>query len=204
MPKRKNKKFELYVGVDIGARNLGVAILTAEALRKIKHPQARYNPGIVYAASCLTVSHKKYPDTLQAASVLCAKLDSWVRKHQNAACLRAYATSNVRRILAIEFPVARLGDSVGFVSTSGGDTIALGYAAGLYQGFSADLFDDVLLVTPQQWKGQLSKRITEQRMRRVIDPIDAQNKQIKSHAWDAVGLALFAAGISINDPSMAL
>lgn len=52
----------------------------------------------------------------------------------------------------------------------------------------------VELVKPSEWKGQLSKAIVERRLREKIGNKACDRLGIESHAWDAVGIGLWALG----------
>jgi len=49
-------------------------------------------------------------------------------------------------------------------------------------------------VTPQEWKGQLPKDVVIHRIRRSLGLKATQHLGIKTHAWDAVGIGLWARG----------
>lgn len=53
----------------------------------------------------------------------------------------------------------------------------------------------VQLVQPVQWKGQLPKQIVAERAARIIGAERCRELDIKSHAWDAVGIGLWANGV---------
>jgi hypothetical protein len=44
------------------------------------------------------------------------------------------------------------------------------------------------------WKGQLSKRLVEERIRKKLGRETCERLGIKTHAWDAVGIGLWALG----------
>ena len=53
---------------------------------------------------------------------------------------------------------------------------------------------EVFVVTPGEWKGQLPKHVIQSRVERVLGQDMCKTLNIKSHAWDAVGLGLWAMG----------
>lgn len=61
-------------------------------------------------------------------------------------------------------------------------------------GFIAAMFHDfcqVHVATPMEWKGQLPKNVVQQRIERDLGLRFCRDLQIRSHAWDAVGLGLW-------------
>lgn len=65
-------------------------------------------------------------------------------------------------------------------------------------GFLAARFDmsgaTVHVVNPSEWKGQLPKDIVQQRVERILGKSTCRELNIRSHAWDAVGIGLWALG----------
>lgn len=53
--------------------------------------------------------------------------------------------------------------------------------------------ENVELVTPQRWKGQLKKRIVEKRIRSKL-PKTVARLRPRSHSWDAIGIGLWKLG----------
>ena len=53
----------------------------------------------------------------------------------------------------------------------------------------------VFEVQPRQWKGQLPKSIVEDRIRTTLGSRVCKQLNIRTHAWDAVGLGLWANGV---------
>jgi hypothetical protein len=76
-----------------------------------------------------------------------------------------------------------------------GDLVKLAHLVGLFQGvtrsFSATEFYPVEV---NRWKGQLPKRVVEQRIRRTLGAETCRRAGIETHAWDATGIALWAQG----------
>lgn len=54
--------------------------------------------------------------------------------------------------------------------------------------------DKVTLVGPGTWKGQLPKSVVEHRLKRYLGGPIWRTLGIRSHAWDAVGIGLWALG----------
>lgn len=49
-------------------------------------------------------------------------------------------------------------------------------------------------VFPPMWKGQLPKSVVEKRIQRAVGPKRCARLGIRTHAWDAVGIGLWARG----------
>jgi len=74
-----------------------------------------------------------------------------------------------------------------------GDLAKLLLATGaLYGMLRTHCNTGIVLVKPSQWKGQLPKKIVEQRIRRILGSKLCEQLDIQSHAWDAVGVGLWA------------
>ena len=52
----------------------------------------------------------------------------------------------------------------------------------------------VILVTPNVWKGQLSKKICIKRIRRILGDDTINELNPTEHAWDAIGIGLYYYG----------
>jgi hypothetical protein len=63
-------------------------------------------------------------------------------------------------------------------------------------GYLAKAFHQctVHVVTPNEWKGQLQKDVVIRRIQRTLTPERCDDLGIKTHAWDAVGIGLWAMG----------
>lgn len=92
----------------------------------------------------------------------------------------------------IEFPQYMAGSIAGRTAAQKGDTLKLAYLCGLYAQSLRRRKCSVTLVTPMEWKGQLPKDVVVSRVRRELGEELCMTLKIKSHAWDAVGLGLWA------------
>jgi hypothetical protein len=54
--------------------------------------------------------------------------------------------------------------------------------------------DEVELVKPSQWKGQLPKAIANRRVAAILGEKACRELDIQTHAWDAVGIGLWKLG----------
>lgn len=70
------------------------------------------------------------------------------------------------------------------------------YKLAFFVGYLARAFHptDVRLVIPMEWKGQLPKDVVQRRIIRTLGVNTCTKLNIRSHAWDAVGLGLWANG----------
>lgn len=53
---------------------------------------------------------------------------------------------------------------------------------------------EIDLVPPSTWKGQLPKSVAERRIRKLLGEKTCHRLGIHTHAWDAVGIGLWARG----------
>lgn len=78
------------------------------------------------------------------------------------------------------------------VTARRGDLVKLTFVVGVLCGATAPL--PFLQVEVAAWKGQLSKAITEKRIRRFLGDDTCEKLKLKSHMWDAVGIGLYLIG----------
>jgi len=57
------------------------------------------------------------------------------------------------------------------------------------------LTQEFKLVKPSEWKGQMPKSVAERRIRKKLGDKVCRRLKIQSHAWDAVGIGLWAKGV---------
>lgn len=70
------------------------------------------------------------------------------------------------------------------------------YKLAFFVGYLAHALNGtrVHLVTPMEWKGQLPKDVVQRRIIRDLGVNTCTRLNIRSHAWDAVGLGMWANG----------
>lgn len=92
--------------------------------------------------------------------------------------------------LFIEMPQA-MSNAKGLAAQAGSV-----YKLAFLVGYIASAFHkyDVITVTPMEWKGQLPKDVVQRRIIRILGVRPCVKLNIRSHAWDAVGLGLWALG----------
>jgi len=94
-----------------------------------------------------------------------------------------------RDLVVCEFPQYQesAGRSMGWRT---GDLQRLTFLTGV---FAARLHPaEFYPVVPSQWKGQLPKSIVEDRIRTRLGAAVCRRLKIRTHAWDAVGIGLWA------------
>lgn len=74
-----------------------------------------------------------------------------------------------------------------------GDYTKLSMSAGAMCGLASNHCAQFIPVTPSEWKGQLPKKVVELRIRKKLKDHPSIQKA-KSHAWDAIGIGLYAKG----------
>lgn len=78
------------------------------------------------------------------------------------------------------------------IAAQSGSVYKLAFLVGY---LAADVYPcEVIVVTPQEWKGQLPKDVVQRRIERILGRSKCRAVGIRSHAWDAVGIGLFALG----------
>ena len=93
--------------------------------------------------------------------------------------------------VVIEMPTMMGSTSRGMAAMHTGELLWLSVLVGSIRSEAMAHKCEVQLVTPTAWKGQLSKAMVSRRIAKIL-PQNA--KQIVGHAWDAVGIGLWAQG----------
>ena len=91
----------------------------------------------------------------------------------------------------IELPQYYESDK-GVMVAEKGDLIKLTVTVGVIIGILSQDGIEVKAVTPNEWKGQLSKELAKRRILKRLG--EEACSSIKSHAWDATGIGLYAKG----------
>ena len=96
----------------------------------------------------------------------------------------------VNIVMVIEMP-QHMASAKGIAAQAGSV-----YKLAFLVGYIANAFNDfeVIVTTPMEWKGQLPKDVVQQRVIRRLGVRTCVKHNIRSHAWDAVGLGLWANG----------
>ncbi len=102
------------------------------------------------------------------------------------------------RFLVLEYP-QQFGSARGQIASALGHTLQLAFAAGAHAQMAWEMGVDIQLVIPMLWKGQLKKKLVEQRLRRAIGFKAQDGGQFRSHAWDAVGVGMYAKGFAMDN-----
>lgn len=91
-----------------------------------------------------------------------------------------------------EYPVFMRGYG-GYTTASTGSLIKLAVLTGMLISLAMESkMADVVLVEPSQWKGQLPKKVCENRIRKILPNLARKHS---NHAIDAIGLGLWRAGL---------
>ena len=94
------------------------------------------------------------------------------------------------KLAVIEYQQLWSGSAVSMASASSGDLFKLTLLTGVLASAANKAKAKVVLVTPGQWKGQLSKDTTRRRMVRAFGPSGV----FQDHVEDAVGIGLAMQG----------
>ena len=87
------------------------------------------------------------------------------------------------------------GNLISMTAARRGDTFRLASLAGAYAGVAGLVGFDVVMLTPRQWKGQLTKAATEARVKRRWADYGIEHEEMSDHEWDAIGLGFAAMGV---------
>jgi len=171
---RRKSNFKI-VSVDIGINALGYAIW-----RDNKELEAPLEAGII-----------KVPNKL-IKNLWQLKIEWLLSKFEVDVLSYTHHIS----LLVLEWPNIRSG-AVGRAASD--DVLHLAYAAGYHAQQATQRGINILLAPVMTWKGNLSKEIVNTRIQRAIGNKDQKGGEFKSHAYDAVGIGLWAKGFHIND-----
>lgn len=120
------------------------------------------------------------------------KNDDW---NSRAVCL-AYdafweATIWNAKVVYCEWPEF-FKDEKGYAATSKGDIYKLSFLVGALAAYCHKTKStEFRPVKVHDWKGQLPKNVVEQRIRKRIGEDEVRKLKPNSHAWDAMGIALY-------------
>lgn len=171
--RRKRSRSRVVIGVDTGVREAGFAVLCAR--RRV-------------VITCGVIKPTGVPR--DAAFHL--------RVADMATRLREQATHNSCAWAYVEMPTFWVGSAKGAAAAE--DVAQLAYAAGAFVCTLGALHGTVAApVYVRDWKGQASKATVNARLARAFGEVAEDGTPIRSHAWDAVGLAWCGAGGSMND-----
>lgn len=92
-----------------------------------------------------------------------------------------------------EFPIFYASSPGGHMAAATGDLLKLTYSVGCLAGAIAPGHFHAIKVP--DWKGQLSKRLVEDRIRKLLGNEKCDELGITSHGWDAVGVGLYERGL---------
>ncbi len=93
----------------------------------------------------------------------------------------------------IEYPQFFGSDATGQASARKGDLVKLAIACGMIGGTAYDRGIKIAWAAVKDWKGQLPKRIVENRIRELL----GLGVTYKDHEWDAVGIGLWSKGFFV-------
>lgn len=101
----------------------------------------------------------------------------------------------------VEWPEFRAGDAVGHAAASSDSLGVLYYMCGQHARLAHTCNCKMKYAPVSEWKGQLPKRVVAKRIARAIGAEAEDGTIIETHAWDAVGIGLWAQGHGINGRS---
>ena len=123
------------------------------------------------------------------------KLSFQKRAMQYGRAIRDIQNSNGIQMAGIEYP-AFFDSAGGTMVAKKGDLLKLTFLVGIiYSYLRRNPQTKVLLVPVHEWKGQLPKLVVIQRIKMHYGSRITRN--LKSHDWDATGIAMHLGGIRI-------
>lgn len=153
------------------------------------------DPGIRGTGLCIwekTLWCKKPANPLYVTNLMPQQYEDWQK-----VCRRFYeeiseviSTFNVLKCW-VEFPQF-FQSEVGMAATTKGDIYKLSCLVGVFEGAMWSYGGQISPIEVRKWKGQLSKDIVIQRIKKTLPDIEQLN--VQSHSWDAIGIGLWAQG----------
>lgn len=132
--------------------------------------------------------------TVYAAGTHDPSGSNYLERSYNAACwVRKLILSQGVDTVYCEFPEF-FQDARGHAAMVNGSALKLTYNVGQIAMVAMDCNCKFQTFAPTTWKGQLPKDAVEQRIRRYLGEDVCKRLGLRSHAWDAVGIGLFAKG----------
>lgn len=111
--------------------------------------------------------------------------------------LSIYVAANDVHHADVEFP-QYFQSAVGHAATADGKIYKLACLIGCFMGVLWHVNARCNPILVNTWKGQLPKPAVIARIKRHLPEINDVNFKIDSHAWDAVGIGMFAKGFFGN------
>lgn len=98
-----------------------------------------------------------------------------------------------------EYPEFFAGDAIGYATAAKGDLQKLAFFCGMVCSYCIDRGIVWQNVFAREWKGQLPKHVVETRIKRLYTDASGNyaGPVITAHAWDAVGIGLYAKGVKL-------
>jgi hypothetical protein len=119
-----------------------------------------------------------------------AKEEWWVRCHTIAELIKLLLPSERTNIVCEFTEYHQAAHRV--MSWKTGDLQKLTFLSGVIYAVTRP--NPFLPIVTSGWKGQLSKRLVEERIRTRLGRQTCERLGIKTHAWDATGIGLWALG----------
>lgn len=176
------------LSIDPGITGTGVAVWMPDEWGENSLPFDAFN---IYPSGMLDSFplwagglHSAYANDWQSkAEVICAKLANHLLKRKHSPM-----------IVFCEFPEYMEGVR-GHTAAVSGDLLKMTYLVGKLSEWARNEGSRFIPITPGEWKGNLSKGVVERRICRLMPEAGIQG--YKSHTWDAIGIGLYAKGVSL-------
>ncbi len=179
------------MGIDVGINAIGWCVIEVDLTKKMVKIRKPLD------ADYINVPHKMIKET--------ADDEDWAKRVEYLVdeldpIFERYSPSRVY----IEYPEFQSSSGKGIAAAVRGNLTQLAMSAGAHYLQATLFLARPFLVPVSVWKGQLSKEIVEKRLSRLFSSrYSKTGAEIKSHAWDAAGLAVYGTGVRMDDPRMA-
>ena len=102
-------------------------------------------------------------------------------------------------LAVIELPEVWGSNQKSYTSATRGDLGKLYVLCGMLYSVCSDIqtVESVQFITANEWKGQLPKKVVEQRIQRFI-PNKLKQRKLTEHEVDAIGLGLYVLGVAFK------
>lgn len=137
---------------------------------------------------------KKYPTKAGLIKPMTKGKDFFVQLHSTIAQFASLLIKFSPRDTAVEWP--SYFSSLGGRATAGsGSLVKLTFGIGKLAQIVEAYGSNFVPVPVNKWKGQLSKRIVEKRIRRILPVAKLKKLKPEKDVWDAIGIGLYMRGL---------
>jgi len=137
---------------------------------------------------------KKYPTRAGLIKPEARGEDFFVQLHSTIAQFASLLMKFSPRDTAVEWP-SYFGSLGGRAAAGSGSLVKLAFGIGKLAQISEAYGSNFVPVPVNKWKGQLSKKIVEKRIRKILPAARLKKLKPEKDVWDAIGIGLFMRGL---------